>query len=57
MLKKCIILIIFDDMIPDMDSNKKRNPIVTEKYITARKLNLFKPQTKHYASFYYENSK
>ena len=28
--KKSKILIVFDDMIADMLSNKKRNPIVTE---------------------------
>ena len=29
-IKKCKLLIIFDDMIADMISNKKLNPIVTE---------------------------
>ena len=38
-LKK--ILIVFDDMIADMLSNKKLNPIVTELFIRGRKLNLF----------------
>ena len=28
--KKSKILIVFDDMIADMLSNKKRNPMVTE---------------------------
>ena len=28
--KKCKILIVFDNMIPDMLNNKKHNPIVTE---------------------------
>ena len=37
--KKRKILIIFDDMIADMLSNKKRNPIVTELFIRGRKLN------------------
>ena len=37
--KKRNILILFDDMIADMVSNKKRNPIVTELFITDRKLN------------------
>ena len=32
------ILIIFDDMIADMLSNKKLNPIVTELFISSRKL-------------------
>ena len=37
--KKRKILIIFDDMIADMLSNKKCNPIVTELFIRGRKLN------------------
>ena len=35
------ILIVFDDMIADMLSNKTFNPIVTELFIRRRKLNLF----------------
>ena len=38
--KKRKILIDFDDMIADMLSNKKRNPIVTELFIRSRKLNI-----------------
>ena len=34
------ILIAFDDMIADMLSNKKLNPIVTELFIRGRKLNI-----------------
>ena len=34
------ILIAFDDMIVDMLSNKKLNPIVTELFIRGRKLNI-----------------
>ena len=34
------ILIIFDDMIADMLSNKKLNPIATELLIWGRKLNI-----------------
>ena len=34
------ILIVFDDMIADMLSNKKLNPIVTELLIRVRKLNI-----------------
>ena len=34
------ILIVFDDMIADMLSNKKLNPLVTELYIRGRKLNI-----------------
>ena len=38
--KKRKILIVFDDMIADMLSNKKLNPVVTELFIRARKLNI-----------------
>ena len=38
--KKRNILIVFDDMIADMISNNKLNPIVTELFITGRKLNI-----------------
>ena len=38
--KKRKILIAFDDMITDMRSNKKLNPIVTELPIRGRKLNI-----------------
>ena len=34
------ILTVFDDMIADMLSNKKLNPLVTELYIRGRKLNI-----------------
>ena len=37
--KKHKTLIVFDDMIVDMLSNKKLNPIVTEWFIRGRKLN------------------
>ena len=37
--KKRKILIVFDDMIVDMLSNKNLNPIVTELFIRGRKLN------------------
>ena len=36
--KKRKILIVFDDIISDMLSNKKLNPIVTELFILSRKL-------------------
>ena len=39
--KQCKILIVFDDMIAYMLSNKKLNPIVTELFIRGRKLNIF----------------
>ena len=35
--KECKILIVFDDIIPDMFSNKKHNPTVTELFIKGRK--------------------
>ena len=38
--KKLKILIVFDDMIADMLSNKKLNPLVTELFISGRKLNI-----------------
>ena len=38
--KKRKILIVFDDMIANMLSNKKLNPIVTELFIRGRKLNI-----------------
>ena len=38
--KKRKILIVFDDMIADMLSNKKFNPIITELFIRGRKLNI-----------------
>ena len=38
--KNCKILIIFDEIIVDMFSNKKLNPIVTELFIRGRKLNI-----------------
>ena len=34
--KKCKILIVFDDMIADMLSNKKLNPVVTKLFIRER---------------------
>ena len=39
-IKKREILLVFDDMITDMPSNKKRNPIVIELFIRVRKLNI-----------------
>ena len=38
--KKRKMFIVFDDMIADMFSNKKLNPIVTELFIRGRKLNI-----------------
>ena len=38
--RKLNVLIIFDDMIDDMISNKKLNQIVTELFIRGRKLNM-----------------
>ena len=64
------ILIVFDDLIGDMLSNKIPNPIVTELFIRGRKLNISpvfitqshfavpkKIKTKFYTLFCYENSK
>ena len=38
--KECKILIVFDDMIANTLRNNKRNPIVTELFITSIKLNI-----------------
>ena len=38
--KRRKILIVFDDMIAGMLSNKKLNPIVTELFISGRKSNI-----------------
>ena len=38
--RKCDVLIVFDDMIADMISNKNLNSIVTELFIRGRKLNI-----------------
>ena len=38
--KKCKVLIVFDDMIADMINNKKLDSIVTELFITGRKLDI-----------------
>ena len=35
-----MIIIVFDDMITDIISNKKVNPVVTELFIRSRKLNI-----------------
>ena len=39
-IKKRKILTVFDDMIADMISNYKLNPLVTELFIRGRKLNI-----------------
>ena len=38
--KKSNLLIIFDDMIADMLSNKKLNPVATDLFIRGRKLKI-----------------
>ena len=38
--KKRRVLIVFDDMIVDMESNKKLIPIATELFLRGRKLNI-----------------
>ena len=37
---KCKMLIVFDDLIADMLSNKQLNPTVTELFISGRKSNI-----------------
>ena len=37
--RKCNVLIVFDDMIVDMISNKNLSPVVTELIIRVRNLN------------------
>ena len=39
-IKKCKVLIVFDDMIADMINNKKLNPVVSELFIRGRKFNI-----------------
>ena len=62
------MLIVFDNMIADMLTNKKPNPVVTGLFIRCKKLNIFlvfimqsyfdkKYYTNFYALFYYENLK
>ena len=63
--KKRKILIVFDDMIADILSNKKPNLIVTKLFIRGRKLSIplvFITQSyfavpKYITLLYYENSK
>ena len=38
--KKSIVVMVFDDMIADMESNKKISPKVTELILRRRKLNI-----------------
>ena len=38
--KKRRVLIVFDSMIADIESNKKIDPIVTEVFLRRRKLNI-----------------
>ena len=38
--KNCKILVVFDDMIPDMINNKKLNSIIAELFIRGRKINI-----------------
>ena len=56
-VKKCIMSIIFDDMIADMFNNKKLNPVLTELFIRGRKLNISRCHANFYALFNYDNSK
>ena len=43
------VLIVFDDMIEDMESNKKLNPIATELFLGGGKI--YKEYTKESFSF------
>ena len=40
-IKKCQILIVFDNMIADVLSNKKYNSLVTKLLVRGRKLNIY----------------
>ena len=65
--KKRRVLIVFDDMIADMESNKKLSPIVIELFLRGKKLNILlvfisqsyfkvpKTKTKCNALFYHGN--
>ena len=55
--KKRKILTVFDDIIVDMHSKKKLNPIATESFIRGRKCLLFYLFYLFYSLFYYENFK
>ena len=48
------ILIVFNDMIADMHSNKKLQPIVSELFIRGRKLNI---SLEFITQFYFAKSK
>ena len=51
---------MFDDMITDMEANKKLNPIVTELFLIVKRLNLIskwlKYKTKYRTLFYHEKT-
>ena len=55
---KCNVLIVFDDMIADMISNKKLSPVVTDLLIRGRQLTISFPSIKDVSLnctvFYYE---
>ena len=38
--KKLKVLLVFDDIMANIINNKRRNAIVTELFITSRKLNI-----------------
>ena len=50
--KQCKILIVFDDMIADMISNKIFNAKVTELFIRGRKLNISLVYIMQFCFFY-----
>ena len=39
-MKKKKVLIVFDDLIDDMESNKKLSPNITELFLIGRKLSI-----------------
>ena len=39
-MKKWKVLIVFDDLIDDMESNKKLSPNITELFLIGRKLSI-----------------
>ena len=39
-MKKRKVLIVFDDLIDDMESNKKLSPNITELFLIGRKLSI-----------------
>ena len=55
--KKCKVLIVFGNMIAEMINNKKLNPIVTELFITGRKLKDVRLNSTHFFSMKIPNKR